>query len=68
MEEDEAELFLVHAEALGETGRADEAEQVLARGRDRLAEIARGIGDDALRSRFLDDVPAHRTLMGAAGE
>ncbi len=62
IEEDEAELFLVHARALEASGRADEAASVRARGRERVQEIAARIADPELRRGFLEDVEAHRAL------
>ncbi|RLB54281.1 MAG: hypothetical protein DRJ42_09605 [Deltaproteobacteria bacterium] len=67
IEEDEAEVFLAHSEALAAAGRHDDAKQVTERGIARLEYIAQRIADPAVRKRFLEDVPAHRALM-AAGE
>jgi len=66
LEEDEAEVFLTRAAALGAAGDEAQAAEVLARGRARLEEIARGISDPELRARFLGAVPAHRELLGGA--
>jgi tetratricopeptide (TPR) repeat protein len=63
IEEDEAEVFLVHAQALAAAGRRAEAREVQARGRERLWTIAGRIGDLEWRARFLRDVPAHRALV-----
>ncbi len=62
MEEDESDVFLAHARALSASGSPDEALAVVERGRARLEEIAAKIGDDELRRRFLEDVPANREL------
>jgi tetratricopeptide (TPR) repeat protein len=64
VEEDEAEVFLVHADALSACGRGGEAAAVLERGRRRLLEVAESITEPAWRERFLRDVVAHRTLLG----
>jgi hypothetical protein len=66
IEEDEAEVFRTHADALAACGRAKEARATLERGKARLLEIARGITDPDWRARFLRDVPAHRAML--AGE
>ncbi len=65
LEEDEAEVFLVHAEALSAAGREEDAMAVRQRGRNRLAEIARSITDAEWRRRFLEDVEGNRRLMGS---
>jgi len=62
--EDEAEIFLVRAEALASRGSHVEADRVLARGRARVEEIASKIEDAELRLQFLD-LPAHATLLHA---
>jgi len=64
VEEDEAELFLVHARALEAAGHPDEARATRERGRARLEQIAQSIGDPDLRGRFLTAVEAHRALAG----
>jgi predicted ATPase/predicted Ser/Thr protein kinase len=64
VEEDEAEVYLAHAGALEALGRSEEAAEVRARGRRRLEEVAARIADREWRRRFLEDVPAHRELMG----
>jgi hypothetical protein len=64
VEEDEAELFVVRARALEALGRHEEARAVRARGRARVEEIAAHISEEALRKRFVEDVSAHRELLG----
>ncbi len=63
IEEDEAEVFLVHAEALSANGQPDAARAVLERGRRRLYEVADGISDVSWRQRYLDGVAAHCQLV-----
>jgi tetratricopeptide (TPR) repeat protein len=65
LEEGEAELHLVHARALERAGRAAEAAAVLARGAAFVRALARRIGDPEWRARILEDVPAHRELLGS---
>ena len=67
VEEDEAEIFLVHVEVLRALGRTREAEQWRDRGRERLWEIAGRISDLDWRARFLRDVPTHRRLVEDEG-
>ena len=62
IEEDEAEVFLIRARALEAAGRFLEGEDVRARGRARIRELAERIADEALRARFLEDVRANREL------
>ncbi len=62
IEEDEAEVFLAHAKALAAAGRVEESNQVVERGLERLRYIGSRIGDEAVRARFMNDVPAHRAL------
>ena len=63
VEEDEAELFLMYADALERSGRPDDANAIRAKGRERVRELAAAIADEEWRGRFLDDVPAHRRLL-----
>jgi hypothetical protein len=65
LEEGEAVLHLVHARALERAGRAAEAAAVLARGAAFVRALARRIGDPEWRARILEDVPAHRELLGS---
>ncbi len=62
-EEDEAEVYLTHARLLEKSGRVQESEETLRRGRKRLFEMADAIEDVALREQLLHGVPAHRTLL-----
>ncbi|MCU0675188.1 MAG: protein kinase [Myxococcota bacterium] len=65
IEEDEAEVALVHAEALDAAGRPDAAREVRAIARAGILAAARRIADPAWRERFLHDVPAHRALLAS---
>jgi tetratricopeptide (TPR) repeat protein len=65
LEEDEAEVFQVHADALAACGRCDEAGRVRRDGRDHVLRSASRIADADVRTRFLQDVPAHRALVDA---
>lgn len=65
VEEDEAEVFLARARALEAAGRKVDAQAVRARGRERIRALAERIADAELRSRFVEDVPAHRELRAA---
>ena len=62
VEEDDAEVFLTHSIALEASGKTNEARAVRQRGRERVESIARTITDTKLRMRFLEQVPAHRSL------
>ncbi|MCC7536508.1 MAG: protein kinase [Deltaproteobacteria bacterium] len=64
VEEDEAEVYVVRAAALGAGARYDEATAVRVAGRARVLEMAGRITDPAWRQRFLADVDAHRFLVG----
>jgi tetratricopeptide (TPR) repeat protein len=64
IEEDEAEVYLVAARALAGHGEVAGAEDVLKRGRARLAEVAAGIEDIGLREQFLG-VEANARLLGS---
>jgi tetratricopeptide (TPR) repeat protein len=64
VEENEADIFVTHAEALRRSGRESEAEEVIRRGRGRLRELAARISDPVWRDRFLRGPAAHRKLMG----
>jgi serine/threonine protein kinase/tetratricopeptide (TPR) repeat protein len=65
LEEDDAEVAAVHAEALEAVGRADAAREVRAIARAGVLAAARRIADPAWRERFLHDVPAHRALLAS---
>ena len=63
VEEEEGEVFVTHMLALQACGRRADAEQVRARGRQRIEALAARIEDPDWRRRFLGDVAAHRTLL-----
>ncbi len=63
IEEDEAEVFLAHAKALAAAGRDEESKRVVERGLERLQYIGQRIGDEKVRARFMNDVPAHKALL-----
>jgi tetratricopeptide (TPR) repeat protein len=63
IEEGEAGLRLVHAEALEQSGRPADARTILQAAAARLHERAQRIADPAQRQRFLERIPDHaRTL------
>ncbi len=62
VEEAEAELYVILISALEANGEHEQAAIVKDRGRRWLASVARRIADPEWRKRFLEDVPAHRTL------
>lgn len=66
MEEDEIEVFLIHARALLASGEVSAANEVLAQGDERLEQLAARFEDDEWRGRFLNDVPANRELRELA--
>ena len=66
LEEDEAEVALVHADALDAGGHTDAAREVRAIARATVLAAARRIADPVWRERFLRDVPAHRALLESA--
>jgi tetratricopeptide (TPR) repeat protein len=68
IEEGESSVRLCYAEALAETGAADEARAALTTARERLLARAARIGDPAWRHRFLHNVPVNARLMALAGE
>jgi len=63
MEEGEAYLRLVHADALAASGRADEARAGLAIARRNLEAAAARISDEALRASFLARIPEHARIL-----
>jgi tetratricopeptide (TPR) repeat protein len=63
IEEDEAEVFLVHARALRAAGDEAGARRVIDRGRARLEQLSLQIADPIWRERFLNDVAAHRDVV-----
>ena len=62
----EALLRLAHAQALEATGSPEEAWRVIAEAERKLLDRARGIADDALRGRFLSNVPENASILGMA--
>ncbi|EYF03898.1 Serine/threonine protein kinase [Chondromyces apiculatus DSM 436] len=69
LEEGEALVGLVHAEALAAAGRTREAEEALEAARERLYTRAESIRDPARRAQFLTRVPDHAALLaGPASE
>jgi len=65
VEEDEADVYWTHARGLAEAGEHARAAEIRSRGRDRLWQLARKIGDLEMRARFLRDIPVHRALVEA---
>ena len=66
LEEGEAELHLVLADAYEASGDTRAAREVLREGARRLRQAARRIAGALLRDHYLDDVLAHRTLLARA--
>ena len=63
IDEGEARIRLIYAEALHATGELEEARVAIATARDRLLARAAKIGDEAWRRSFLECVPENsRTL------
>jgi eukaryotic-like serine/threonine-protein kinase len=62
VEEGEAEIFAAHAAVLRAAGRATDADEVRARGRERVRALAERIRDPVWRERFLGGSPAHAEL------
>jgi tetratricopeptide (TPR) repeat protein len=63
VEEGEALVALVYAEALGAAGRMDEAHSAIRAARDRLLERARKISREAWREGFLSRVAIHAETL-----
>jgi hypothetical protein len=63
LEEGEAELHLVRADALEALGRPRESRTVLEAGARRLRASARRIAGAIFRGHYLEDVAAHRELL-----
>ena len=63
VEEGEAELHLVLADALEAEGRSREARDVLGEGARKVKAAARRIAGAIFRGHFLEDVTAHRELL-----
>jgi tetratricopeptide (TPR) repeat protein len=68
IEEGEALVRLAHVEALTAAGRTADAARALAAARERLRARAALIRDDAVRARFLTQVPENAALLGAPTE
>lgn len=68
IEEGEASILLVHAEALRATGRVEQAREAIAAARARLLERAARIDDPVWRQSFLENVPEHARTLALAGE
>jgi eukaryotic-like serine/threonine-protein kinase len=66
LDEGEAVVRLVHAEALHASGRAAEARAAITAARDRLLERAVRIRDEALRRSFLEQVPENARTIALA--
>ena len=67
VDEGEARIRLVWAEALRAAGQLDEAHQAIVAAKQRLEERAARIGSPALRASYLENVPENaRTLALAA--
>jgi serine/threonine protein kinase/tetratricopeptide (TPR) repeat protein len=67
LDEGEAELHLVLADALDAEHRRGEAREVLRSGARRVKASARRIAGAIYRGHYLEDVPAHRELLARAG-
>jgi eukaryotic-like serine/threonine-protein kinase len=63
IEEGEALVRLLHAEALRATGAERDARDAICSARDRLLERAYRIGDPDMRTGFLERVPAHKRTI-----
>lgn len=63
VEEDEAEVFLVHAQILAADGKTEAATAIRTRAVERLRELGDQIADPQWRARFFNDVPAHREIL-----
>jgi serine/threonine-protein kinase len=66
LEEGEADVALVLADALLACGDTEEAQRVVRRAARRVQEVARKIAGAHWRARFTVDVPAHRMLLERA--
>jgi len=64
LEEDEADVFLIHAEVLAALGQSEESREVLARGRAEIQRVAEGISEPRWRESFLRLPSNHRLLGG----
>jgi len=66
LDEGEAVVRLVHAEALHAAGQLEEARTAITAARDRLLERAERIRDEALRRSFLEQVPENARTLALA--
>ncbi|XXX82822.1 protein kinase [Sorangium sp. So ce134] len=66
LEEGEAQIYLVRAEALAACGAQGEARRAIAIARDRLLERASKIANAAWRASFLDNVPENARTLALA--
>lgn len=63
VDEDEAEIFAVHVQVLEALERRAEADEVAARGAERIRTHATRIEDPEARRRFCEEVDVHRRLL-----
>ncbi|MBW2528588.1 MAG: hypothetical protein JRI23_30725, partial [Deltaproteobacteria bacterium] len=68
LEEGEARIRWIYAEALAAEGRSKRAAQAIAEARARLMEQAQRIADTTWRQRFLEQVPEHARTVERAAE
>jgi hypothetical protein len=68
LEDNEASIRLVHAEAMHAAGRHDEARAALAIAREKLRVIADKLADPTHRAAFLGAVPAHARIVTLSEE
>ena len=68
IEEGEALVRLLHAEALRSTGDVPAARVAILEARDRLLERAARVGDPEMRRGMLERVPAHARTLALAEE
>jgi tetratricopeptide (TPR) repeat protein len=66
IEEDEIDLFLTHARVQIASGSLEAAKTTIARGNERLTELAERIVDPEWRRRFLEGVREHREIRELA--
>src|SRR5262249_25588085 len=68
LEDGEAAIRLVHAEALDAVGRRDDARLALTVAREKLRVIADKLADPTHRAAFLGAVPAHARILELSAE
>jgi tetratricopeptide (TPR) repeat protein len=68
IEEGESSVRLTHAEALSQSGLADEARAALEAARERLLARAARIEESSWRERFLNDVPVNARILALAAQ